>query len=167
MSQYTDFFLASDSKVLQYETLEISHPNMSGTYWLVRNARNGLTATLETSVSATFQYYPMRLQPIGQRDDLDQGFTIVIGDVGQTLAGELDLIAASANGFDTKPTVKYRTWRSDYLDAPLFGPVKLEIKKVTMTAEGASFQAQAPQLNSAKTGEMYRLDRFPMLRGLL
>lgn len=165
-TQYTEFFLGASSKVAQLETLEISHPNLSKVYYIVRNAKAGLTAQIEDASSKTFEYYPVRITPIGQRDDLEQGFTITIGDVGKTLPGELDRIAA-ATGWATKPVVKYRTWRSDYLSVPLFGPVILEIRKITTAREGASFQAKAPSLNSGKTGEIYSLDRFPMLRGTL
>jgi hypothetical protein len=165
-TQYSEFFLGSNTKVAQLETLEISHPNLSKVYWIVRNARNGITATLEDDTEQDFEYYPLRITPTGQRDDLDQGFNIMIGDLGKTLPQEIDLISA-ANGFSTKPVVKYRTWRSDYLTVPLFGPIILQIRKLTTAREGASFQASAPQLNSSKTGELYTLDRFSMLRGLL
>jgi hypothetical protein len=166
MSQYTEFFLGANSKVVQLETLEISHPNLSHTYWIVRNARSGVTAILENGVPQAFEFYPVKISAMGQRDDLDQGFNITIGDVGEILPQELDSIAA-ADGFNIKPIVKYRTWRSDYTTRPLFGPLNLEIQRITTSKDGATFQAMAPQLNSSKTGELYKLDRFPMLRGLL
>jgi len=166
-TQYTEFFLGSNSKVAELETLQISHPNLSRTYWIVRNMRGGMTATLEGGVdTATFEYYPLKIAQRGVRADLDQGFSISIGDLGQTLPQELDAIEA-ANGFAVKPVVKYRTYRSDHLTEPLYGPVRVEIKSVTMGAEGATLEAVAPGLNSSKTGELYRIDRFPMLRGLL
>jgi hypothetical protein len=166
-TQYSEFFLGSNSKVAELETLEISHPNLSRTYWIVRNKRDGLIANLEDgSTSQAFEYYPLRISQRGARADLDQGFSITVGDLGQTLPDELDAIAA-AGGFAIKPLVKYRTYRSDYLTLPLYGPVKVQIKSVGMTSEGSILEAVAPGLNSSKTGELYRIDRFPMLRGLL
>ena len=66
-----------------------------------------------------------------------------------------------------RPIVKYRTYRSDDLTQPIFGPVTLEIATLAMTREGASFDARAPSLNVNRTGEVYSLTRFPMLRALL
>ena len=166
MSDYSEFFLSSNSKVAQLELLQLSHPNLTQTYYIVRNSRSGVTVTLETAASQFFTYYPVRIKSQGQRDDLDQGFSITIGDVGKVLPAELDAIEA-ATGWATKPTLKYRTYRSDILSKPLFGPVNLEVKKITTDRQGSTFIARAPQLNSSRTGELYRLDRFPMLRGTL
>lgn len=166
-TQYTEFFLGSNSKVAQLETLEISHPNLSATYRVVRNQRNNLIATLEDGITpATFVYYPVRIIERGQREDLEQGLSITFGDLGQILPVELDNIRA-ASGFGVKPVVKYRTWRSDYLALPLYGPIVLQVKSITNTSEGSTFEVVAPQLNVSKTGEIYRTDRFPMLRGML
>lgn len=165
-NQYSEFFLGSNSKVARIETLEIAHPAMSQTYWIVRNIKAGFTANLETTASQTFSYYPVRITRRNQSEDLDQGYSITFGDIGKTLSKELDAIQI-AGGFDVKPVVKYRAWRSDYLTAPLYGPIIVEIKQVTTGREGCTFEALAPGLNGSKTGELYRLDRFPMLRGVL
>jgi hypothetical protein len=66
-----------------------------------------------------------------------------------------------------KPTVTYRTYRSDDLSAPMFGPVVMEIQAIAMTRQGSSFEAKAPSLNVSRTGETYTIDRFPGLRGFL
>jgi len=97
---------------------------------------------------------------------LDQSFTFTLGDLGELLPKELDAVA-SANGFSEKPRVVYRTYRSDDLTKPLFGPILLEVESFAFNREGASFTAKAPSLNINKTGEVYRLERFPMLRGFL
>lgn len=166
MSAYSEFFLNSKSSVVQLELLEISHPNFSQVFQLVRNAVNGVTVTLETGVSRTFTYYPLRIESNGSRDDLDQSFTFTLGDLGELLPKELDRVA-TANGFSTKPQVVYRTYRSDDLTTPLFGPILLEVESFAFNREGCSFTAKAPSLNINKTGELYTLERFPMLRGFL
>lgn len=166
MSVYTEFFLKSRSNVVQLELLEISHPDFTQVYRIVRNAAAGVTVTLETAVVAEFDYYPCRITSLGNRDDLDQAFRIDLGDLGEVLPLELDAVA-EADGFATKPEVLYRTYRSDDLTQPLFGPLELEVQTFAFKAEGASFVARAPQLNEDTTGELYKLDRFPMLRGFL
>ena len=166
MSAYSQFFLNSKSSVVQLELLEISHSDFTKTYRVVRNAVNGVTVTLETGAQATFDYYPLRIENNGQKDDLDQSFTFTLGDLGEVLPKELDAVAVG-NGFGEKPRVLYRTYRSDDLTAPLFGPIVLEVESFAFNREGCSFTAKAPALNINKTGEIYRLERFPMLRGFL
>lgn len=163
---YAQFFLNSKSSVVQLELMEISHPNFTKVYRIVRNAVKGITVTLETGAGATFDYYPMRIENDGTNDDLDQSFTITLGDLGEVLPKELDSVAA-AQAFDVKPVVTYRTYRSDDLTRPLFGPVLLEVESFAFNREGSTFTAKAPSLNINKTGELYKLERFPMLRGFL
>lgn len=166
MSEYSEYFLNSKSSVAQLELLEISHPNFTQTYRVVRNAVQGVTVTLETSAVEEFTYYPLTIENAGARDDLDQSITINLGDLGEVLPLELDEVSSN-NGFGTKPSVVYRTYRSDDLTQPLFGPVYLEVESFAFNREGSTFQAKAPSLNVNKTGELYKLDRFPMLRGFL
>lgn len=166
MATYSEFFLNSKSSVVQLELLEISHPAFTKVYRIVRNAVQGITVTLETGASAAFDYYPLRIENNGSRDDLDQSFTITLGDLGEVLPVELDNVS-NADGFGVKPVVTYRTYRSDDLSRPLFGPVLLEVESFAFNREGSTFTAKAPSLNINKTGEIYTLERFPMLRGFL
>lgn len=166
MSAYSEFFLKSRASVVQLELLEITHPSWSQDYRIVRNAALGVTVTLETEEVAEFDYYPCRVTSLGNRNNLDQAFRVDLGDLGEVLPLELDAVAADDN-FMTKPQVLYRTYRSDDLAAPLFGPIELEVDSFSFKAEGSSFVARAPRLNDVATGELYKLDRFPMLRGFL
>lgn len=166
MSDYAEFFLNSKSSVVHLETIEISHPNFTKVYRVVRNATEGITVTLETSDVVEFEYYPLMIESVGVKDDLDQGIRITLGDLGEVLPKELDEIVANS-GFGIKPVVKYRVYRSDDLSRPVFGPVNLEVSNFAFTSEGATFEAAAPSININKTGEIYTLERFPMLRGVL
>lgn len=166
MPTYAEFFLNSKTSVVQLETLEILHPNFTKIYRIVRNAVEGVTLTLENGQLVTFDYYPLQIENAGVRDDLDQAIKINLGDLGEVLPKELDEVSSN-NGFGTKPTVVYRTYRSDDLSRPLFGPVTLEVSSFAFNREGSTFEAKAPSLNVNKTGELYKLDRFPMLRGFL
>ena len=166
MSDYSEFFLGSKSSVIQLELVEISHPFFTQIYRKVRNSLQPVTVTLENNTQATFDYYPLRIKSMGARTDLESGFRIDVGDLGEILPKELDNVAIN-QGFETKPTLIYRSYRSDDLMQPLYGPVELEITKFTFSKEGASFEAKAPSLNNNSTGELYALSRFPMLRGFL
>lgn len=167
MSRYAEFFLNTSSKVVQLELLEISHPAFSRTYRIVRNAVAGATVTLtDGEGEATFEYYPLRITPLSSQDDLDQAIRVDLGDLGETLPAELDAVFA-ADALDTVPTVRYWAYRSDDLTAPLVGPLTFEVRSLSFNQDGASFEAGAPSLNRNRTGELYLLTRFPMLRGFL
>lgn len=160
------FFFNSPASVIQLELLEISHPNFSQTYRIVRNAVAGVTVTHEDASVRAYTYYPARIKANGDKADLDSSIQVDLGDLGDTFPNEMDLIAA-ANGFGIKPIVKYRTYRSDDLTQPLTGPLTLEVKQFSHNGDGLSFEAAAPRVNVNKTGEVYSLDRFPMLRGFV
>lgn len=66
-----------------------------------------------------------------------------------------------------KPTILYRTYRSDDLSQPLSGPHRFQVDNIAFQKEGAIFQCTAARLNLSATGEIYTMDRFPMLRGFL
>jgi hypothetical protein len=167
-SPYSQFFLNANSNIIQFETIQISHPLFSQIYYIVRNAVAGINATLEDATVKAFAYYPMQITPSGSYNDLDQTLQIVFGDLGQVLPQELDRLNLSVGaipGTYTKPTLKYRTFRSDDLSGPLFGPVVFLIDTIAFTKQGATFRCSARRLNLAATGEPYGMDRFPMLRG--
>lgn len=114
---------------------------------------------------STYDYYPARVLPIASSDDLVQSLAITLGDVGDVIATEIAAVW-EANGMETRPTLTYRAYRSDDLSAPITGSERvLEIVNVTTSRDGATFEAQAPELNANRTGELYDLERFPMLRG--
>lgn len=167
MSDYTEFFLAGRADAVQLELIELTHPNFTQAYRIVRNARDGVTVDLSPSeLGVEFEYYPVKVEQMGARDNLDFSIKIDLGDVGEIVPAELDAVALAA-GFQTKPTMRYWAFRSDDLSAPIFGPAELEVPNIAFAAEGASLETRAPQLNNNRTGERLTLDRFPTQRGLL
>ena len=166
MSTYSEFFLNSNSSIVQLELLEISHPNFTQNFRVVRNAVDGVTVTLEDLSIETFDYYPLRIDGNSPRGDLDFTIKVSLGDLGEVIPLEIDAIT-NAGGLGVKPLVKYRTYSSIDLTTPLFGPVVLEVESFSFNREGSSFDAKAPSLNITNTGEPYKIDRFPMLRGFL
>ena len=165
--EYIDFFLNSKSSIVELELIEIEHPLFSQIYRVVRNAVDGVTVTLENGDVADFEYYPLALDASAVREDLDFAIKIKLGDLGEVIPKEIDNVSAVNSGFSSKPTVKFRTYRSDDLAKPMYGPIVLEITEFNFNREGAEFEAKAPLLNISKTGEVYTLDRFPMMRGFV
>lgn len=166
MSDYSEFFLNSSADIIQYECIELSHPNFTQIYRIVRNNAYGLTVTLETTDVVTFDYYPLRITPSETTDNLDFNFQIEFGDTGEVIPNEIEAVIA-ADGFATKPTLKYRTYRSDDLSAPLVGPLVLEIQQFAINKTGCIFEAKAPSANINSTGKRYSIDKFPSLRFFL
>lgn len=167
---YSAFFLNSGSNIVQLELIEISHPLFSQIYRLVRNAIAGVTVTLEDATIQTFSYYPLKITPSGSYNDMDQTLQVQFGDLGQILPMELDRLIPAPGvlpGTVIKPTLLYRTYRSDDLSGPLSGPFKFTIDNISFQKEGATMQCSAARLNLTATGELYSMDRFPMLRGFL
>lgn len=167
MSLLSEFFLGSSPSIVQLDCLEIAHPNFSQTYRLVRNAPNSIDVTHEGPDGPyTYGYCPMIVTPLGSSTDLSQSLSVTLGDLGEIIRAEIANIT-EANGMNTRPTLTFRVYRSDDLSAPIFGPILLEMAKITCSAEGASFQAVAPELNASRNGETYTVEKFPMLIGLL
>lgn len=165
-SDYVTYFLASRSSAVQYDTLELSHPNFTRTYFVVRNKTSGLTATLETGDEVEFEYVPMRIRGTDVRENLDYGVSVIFGDLGEILQRELDAVRA-ANGTTEVVNAVYRTYSSENLSSPLFGPIELIVKQISFSREGATFDAGVPALNDTGTGEKYDPDRFVPIKGFL
>jgi hypothetical protein len=157
-NKFIAFFLNNQASVIMYDTIEISHPNMSQIYYLVRNNSNGLVATDENSNVLTFQYLPFVISKgKSSSTDLDQTFEVQLGDLGDILATEIDAIIL-ADGMATKPVIKYRGFASDNLAAPIYGPLRYEINSVPRNSDGNSISASVARLADNKTGEAYTID---------
>lgn len=168
MAVFEEFFLSRKSNVARLELLEFSHPSFSQVYRIVRNMLGGVTVTLPDpdNVQATFQFYPVRIQRQGQNGTMDSSLNITFGDLSDVIPKEIERIML-ADTFNVTPKVRYWAYRSDDLTKPIYGPSQFEITAMPYTKEGFSATATAPQISVSGTGEIYTLERFPMLRGFL
>jgi len=113
-----------------------------------------------------YTYLPMKITALATKDDLDTGIKVDMGDLGEVFPKEVDAVD-NADGYGTKPEVKYSIYASNDLTTPLYGPVTLQIKDIAFSHEGISFEASPPSLNVNKTGILYQYTQFPMLRGFI
>lgn len=165
MSLLSQFFLGSAPSVRQFDCLEITHPNFTTTYRIVRNATRGVSVTHEGPAGPfAYTYYPCTIKPVGNTSDMGQSLAVTLGDLGTIIQKEIAVLTA-ANKMNIRPVVKFRTYRSDDLTQPMFGPLVLEISTITCAEEGNTFEAHAPRINSTRTGNLYTRDQFPMLAG--
>ena len=167
MPDYTSFYLNSAGSVVRIECFELSHPNFTKVYRVVRNVTAGITLNHENGLLYAYDYCPLKIERSNTTDDLDEGLSIGMGLLGDELPQEFDRVNAGVYSHIV-PVLKYRVYRSDDLTAPMFGPSILEVRGCSFDDAGqASFEATAPRLNTTKTGEIYTFSRFPMLRGFL
>lgn len=166
MTNLYKYFLASTGDVVQLECVEISHPNFSQVYRIIRNATHGISVYHETGELVHYDYVPVTLAMSGLSNDLDFSLSVNLGDLGSTLTKEYANLHAT-DTFKIKPKLFYRAYRSDDLSRPMVGPLILEISMMNFNREGTSFEASAPKLSINKTGEAYATDRFEGLRGFL
>lgn len=180
MSLLSEFYLGSAPNVGQLDLLEITHPNFSTTYRIVRNFQRHVLTTTDPETGNKlrgvivthegpagpfeYQYVPFQLKPVGNGSDLTQSLAVTLGDLGRIITKEIEVLSA-ANKMHIRPTLNFRTYRTDDFSLPISGPLVLEIKNVTRSEEGCSFTAIAPLLNNSRTGVIYTVEQFPMLRG--
>jgi hypothetical protein len=145
----------------QIDTLEITHPLMSQSYYLTREPE-GITATLETAAEVEFIGMQIDLQLNSTKDDLDQNFQFTLPDLENILDDELDRIPL--NNQDPIQVV-YRSYISTDLTEPA-EIYRLEVLDVSQAKGAFTLTCGVSQLNWRQTGEIYSYDRFPMLRAL-
>lgn len=165
-ADYAAYFLGSPSSVAQIETLEINHPAFSRVFRVQHTVTAGVAAGLETGGGVWWDYYPLQIRRLAARANLDTGLSVTLGDLGDVIPAEMERVRLSSFA-RVAPTVRFRTYRSDDLSRPLYGPLTLEAGPISTKREGATFEARAPRLALGRTGECYTFDRFPALRGTL
>lgn len=159
-SAVVDYFLKAKKTEILYDTLEISHSAFSQVFYLVRNSRFGLTAG-----GVDYTYCPMGLRRAGSSANLEQMMELTIGDMGKILYPEY-IRAVKADGMREKPVCIYRGFRSTNLSEPIYY-AELAINDAVLVRNGAQFTIAAPTTNTTGTGEVYSIQRFPMLRAYM
>ncbi|ADP17334.1 hypothetical protein AXYL_04014 [Achromobacter xylosoxidans A8] len=164
---FVDYFFGAPRNAVGLETIEISQPSFSQVWRLQANFRDGLWARVESGELVFFRYVPLLLKLLEDRGTLDFGISVTVGDLGEILPDEIQRARVAGTLRTSPPKVVHRTYRSDNLERPMFGPIVLQAQPITRSRDGAQFDATAPQVNTSKTGVPYRTDLFPMLRGFL
>ena len=166
MTDYVSFFLNTDQTVLALNCLEISHPTFDSFYYCAEISRD-TSINHEDFTQHTYKPKVMRIDRRNVSADLDQTIAITIGDVDSEFMKHFENIRKSEYP-RVRPSLKFRMYRNDDLINPLVVLPELEIKNISKDGSGnVTFQAQAQELNSVSTGEIYTLDDYPSLRGSL
>lgn len=159
MADYTSFFLNGSSGVVPLECVEISHPSFPKVFRYVKNDTDGITAG-----GQFYAYQPMSIKRNNVSNDLDQTLSVTIADMDDELRNALAKIHSGPYA-RIKPACVYMIFRDDDLSEPMLKLQTLEVPTVSKDGTGlVTFDAQAPQLNSVKTGRTYTLEEYPLLR---
>lgn len=158
------FWASAPQNIHVVQVLSFSNSAMTQTYhlWPERNA--GQVVTEDDELIDTMPAN-MEIKPAGSPANLDQAFDISMStmDPADTFRKELDSIPINS---DEAVRVVYREYLSDDLATPQ-AVANLEVENIAYTRGAASISAVVPRLNVIRTGELYTLKRFPMLRGFL
>lgn len=159
-----NYWLQGSRKQLRIQCVEITHPSFTKPYRFTRNAMDGVRVKDEQGVWRDYEYLPLSITAMSAASDLEQGFTIAIGDVGQIMSLEIDRLR---NGQypHVRPIVNYRAYLSDDLTMPIFSVLGLEVTDNQPNKRGAVFVCKARELNKTATGIVYTLNDYPGLKG--
>ena len=144
------------------DTIQISSPDMSKTYWLVAD-QEPLTAFLESGVEQTFTAATINIKGAGNNADLNQTATFTIADSDNELDDELDRMALGGSN----PVLTFRTYLLSDLSYPAWGPVEYEAQDITQEKGKFMVSVSAPRLNNRGTGLIITPSICPLLRGVL
>ncbi len=163
MSDYTSFFLNAKGGLIKIDCIEISHPSFSKVFRFVRNIRNGIAVMHEDGTKHQYTYERFEINRSNITTDLDQVVQITFADYRDDLKLEVE------NADYTEPALfKYRAYRDDDLTMPMVVLETLQVVSVNNDSLGiVTFDAKAEGLNNVKTGLIYSIEDYPMLRALL
>ncbi|MEG1232525.1 MAG: DUF1833 family protein [Acinetobacter sp.] len=158
MDDYTSFFLNNHGGAVVLECLEITHPSFNEPARFIKNDTDGVIAE-----GQSYEYQPMSIKRNNVSNDLEQQLSITLADMEDHFFKQV----INTMDSNTRPSVVFKLFSDQDLEMPLMTMQKLEIASLSKDSAGrATFDAQAPELNSVKTGRIYTLEDFPLLRGI-
>lgn len=160
--RYIEFFLNASGALYEIDCLELSHPQFKAPFRYTMANPLGLVVQHEDGSEQGYVYQQVGITTQTVRNDLDQKLDATIVDYDDALIDEVEAIESGA------VQVVLRKYRSDDLTSPVHILQNLEARKISKDSSGkVTFAAEAASLNSVGTGELYTLERFPLLRGTL
>lgn len=157
------FYASAPTNLRSIQVIEISHSQMTKTYYFWREPYSG-TVTLDDESVVSVKPLNFNVELTADENNLDQVFKITLCTVDETdeFKTQLDLISVDTA---EKISVIYREYLSDDLTTPMI-TATLTCENVTYNATTATLNAVSPRLNLNRTGETYNYADVPMLRGI-
>lgn len=153
-------YATAPSDVVYLETLEISHPLVSPSIYLVKDRVNH-SMTLETAVVKTFVACAFRLTLPASGENGVQELTIAIDNVDRAVSDFIDVVKDSS----TAVTLTFRPYLSTDLTVPQMNPpLVLYLSDVTVSTYEVRGRATfADILNKKYPTRLYTRADFPSL----
>lgn len=148
---------------LALDTVQITHPNLTKTYYLVAD-KDPLVAYLENGQQVTFEPAAIKADNGGNNNDMDQQAKFTIADPDNILDDEMDRIPLES---ETLPEFTFRTYLRSDLSYPAYGPVTYDTQTVSQQKGVFTASVGLPRLNQKGTGLIAVPADIPILRGLL
>lgn len=143
--------------------LQITHSALTRPYYLWRES-TGASVRLESGAVVTPEPANFTESIAGSQKNLDQVFSFnlsTLGQAGETFRTELARIPLLT---EELLLITYMEYRSDQLDIGPGASVPLQVESISYGTASATFSAVSPRLKSTRTGDLYSLRQFPMLR---
>lgn len=143
------------------DTVELSHHQMTKTYWLVSD-NMPLTATLETGLVQVFEPEAMTITGAANNGDMSQQASVTLVDAMNILDDELSRITEKPD-----PQVTFRRFMLSDASHPAWGPVVYEAQGVAQAKGTFTVSCGLPKLNNRGTGLILTPEECPLIRGIL
>lgn len=161
--QLKRFYASAPTNVRMIPVIEISHSDMTQTFYLWREPYSG-SVTLDDLSVVTVEPVNFAVELSADEANIDQVFKVTLGNVDASDVFREQVDAISLNTTE-KIKLIYREYLSDDLTTPQV-TITLTVENVAYTNTTATLSAVSPRLNLNRTGETYNYKDIPMLRAL-
>ena len=156
------FFLTKTSTIAKIDCIELYHPDFGYLRYQAYDDE-GITVQHEDGAPQPYDFESFEITRGNVTSDLDQGFSITFADYKDDLKNKVN-----AADHMTPIVFSWRLYRSDDLNNPMFVQRDLYVIRVNSDGTGmVTFEASAEQLNNVKTGDVYTINTYPMLRSTI
>ena len=166
---YRRFLASAPTAQREYRTIELYHPSFSSVLRFIQDAEDqALTlesaAPREAGDSVLFSAISMVIEEPQETEEADPVLTVNLGGVGGEVQDQVNAIT----GEDALTPIEciYRKYYSGDIDSPV---IVLSLSVSTIRFEGytrVAFTAEDIDFANKLSGEIYTIERFPMLVGV-
>jgi len=166
---YKKFLASAPIEQREFRTIELYHPSFLSILRFVQDTQDQTltleaTAPRDPSLPTVFTAISMVIEEPQETQDADPVLTVNLGGVGAEVQDQVDLII----GEEVLTPIEciYRKFYSGDLSAPV---VVLSLSVSTIRFEGytkVAFTAEDIDFANKISGELYTIERFPMLAGV-
>jgi hypothetical protein len=160
-------FTSAPKDKIMLEVVSIKATWFTQDYHLQAQIPDGIDVVLDTGETVTAFYAPMQLTQASSNADLSNTRDIVIQQVNDIIASEIDGYDPAT---DDKPYIEarmYVVYEDDTVSAQKQNTITMPLNDVGFDESGAIISASSTPVDESSTGEIATVARNPLFRGLL